>query len=180
MIVKYLKKILPDPNRFTHESGLKSVRGYLLNSLLWQINRKSIAKGVAIGLLIAFVPLPFQMLFAALLAICFSANLPIAVVLTWITNPLTFLPINSFIYKVGQWILHDTSYYHTLPVFDFSGKSWSDIIQQFFQWMHVAGKPFLVGLLVVAISASILGYTLVQLVWRLAIYWYLHLRKKRH
>lgn len=179
MMARNLRKLLPDAKRFKQDSGLSRIQGHLLNPLLWHINRKSITRGVAIGLLIAFVPLPAQMLLAAILAICFTANLPIAIALTWITNPLTFLPINYFIYKVGQLILHDVSTYHVVPDFEFSAKTWQDIIQQFLQWLHSAGKPFLVGLPVVAISASIIGYVLVHVMWRLAIYWYVRKRKQR-
>jgi uncharacterized protein (DUF2062 family) len=171
MIQRYLKRLLPDAQQLKQDSSLSIIRAYLLNPLLWRINRRSIAKGVAIGLFLAFVPLPIQMLLAALLAIIFSANLPIAVALTWVTNPFTFLPINYFIYKVGQRLLGNLSAYQAIPDFEFSKQSWQDIIQQFFQWLQSAGKPFLIGLPVVAISASVLGYVLTHLIWRALLYW---------
>jgi uncharacterized protein (DUF2062 family) len=176
MIKRYLKKLLPRAQQLKQNSNLSIIGCYLFNPLLWRINRHSIARGVAIGLFLAFVPLPIQMLLAALLAILFSANLPIAVALTWITNPFTFLPINYFIYKVGQRLLGNSSAYQAIPDFEFSKQSWQDIIQPFFQWVQSAGKPFLTGLPVVAISASILGYVLTHLIWRALIYW--HLKKK--
>lgn len=178
MITRYLKKWLPDAKRLKHNSGLSRIQGYLLNPLLWHINRKSIARGAVIGLLVAFLPLPGQMLLAAILAIGFTANLPIAIALTWVTNPFTFLPINYFIYKVGQFIIHDESNHHVIPDFEFLGQSWKHILQQLLQWLQSAGKPFLVGLPIVAMSVSVIGYVFVHVTWRLVIYWYIRKRKK--
>lgn len=178
MITRHLKKWLPKANGLTQDSSLSRLQDYLLNPLLWHVNRRSIARGVAIGLLVAFLPLPLQMLVAAILAIFFTANLPIAIALTWITNPFTFLPINYFIYKVGELIIRDGSTYQTIN-FQFFSQSWQNITQQLLQWIQHAGKPFLVGLPIVAISASIVGYMLIQVIWRLVVYWDLHKRKKR-
>jgi len=180
LIKKYLKKILPNTERIANDSSLSRVSHYLINPLLWHINRRSVPKGAAIGLFIAFLPLPLQMLLAALLSIVFKANLPIAVVLTWITNPLTFLPINYFIYKVGELFVLNGGY-HVVSNFDFEfeNKSWGAIISQLSQWVHSAGKPFLVGLPIVAVSASILGYFGVRLMWRLSIYWRIRNRKRK-
>jgi uncharacterized protein (DUF2062 family) len=177
-IIRRLKRWLPDVKRLGQEPGLSRIQGYVLNPLLWQFNRKSVARGAAIGLFIAFLPLPLQMWVAAILAIVFIANLPIAIALTWVTNPFTFLPINYFIYKVGQLIIHDGSSYHIVSDFKFSGQSWQNALQQFFHWLHTVGKSFLVGLPVVAIGGSIIGYTFVQVMWRLVIYWRLCRRKK--
>ncbi|MDF2690989.1 MAG: hypothetical protein K0S29_844 [Gammaproteobacteria bacterium] len=174
---KHFKKLLPDFERFAQDKGLSRIRNYLFNPLLWHVNRRSIAKGAAIGLLIAFVPLPMQMLLAAIFAIVFRANLPIAIALTWITNPVTFLPINYVIFKVGEFVLNDHSAYHVVQAFEFD-KSWRDIASQLLNWLHSVGKPYLFGLPIVAISASILSYGLIQIVWRLSIYFRLKKRKK--
>ena len=41
------------------------------------------------------------MILAAFLSITFAANLPLAVILTWITNPFTYIPIVYFAIKIG-------------------------------------------------------------------------------
>ncbi len=169
-IKKYLKKVLPNTERIANDSSFSRINHYLLNPVLWHINRRSIAKGAAIGLFMAFVPLPMQMLLAAILAILFRANLPISVALTWITNPFTFIPINYFIYKVGELFVSNGNN-HPVMDLEFKGKSWQDIVNQLVQQLHNVGKPFLVGLPIVAIGSSILGYFGVRLVWRLSIYW---------
>jgi uncharacterized protein (DUF2062 family) len=177
---KKLKKWLPNAERFAKDSSLSKIRHHLFNPLVWHINRHSIAKGTAIGLLIAFVPLPMQMLLAAFLSIMLRANLPIAVALTWVTNPFTFLPINFVIFKVGEFVLNDHSAYYVMQSFQFKDKSWHDIATQFISWLQSIGKPYLIGLPVVAVSLSIIGYFTVGTAWRIAIYQRLKYRKKRH
>ena len=49
----------------------------------------------------AFLPVPFQMVLAALGALWRRVNLPLAVALICITNPLTMAPAFYLCYKVG-------------------------------------------------------------------------------
>src|SRR5579862_8691996 len=72
------------------------------NTFLFKSNRESIARGVAIGLFVAILPiLPFQSLLAILLTILLRANLPIAFFISWISNPFTIAPIAYFNYYIG-------------------------------------------------------------------------------
>ncbi len=180
LIRKYLKRMLPDAKRLANDSSLSRISHYLLKPQLWHINRQSIARGTAIGVFMAFLPLPMQMLIAAMLAILFNANLPIAVALTWITNPITFLPINYFIYKVGRLFVQNGGGYHAIKDFEFTDRSLHDIAGQVVEWLHSVGKPFLVGLPVVAICSSIAGYCLVHFIWRLSFYCRIKNRKGDH
>lgn len=169
---KLLQRYLPKPDDVKRDSNLGRVRKYLFDPRLWYLNRHSVARGAAIGLFVAFIPLPVQMLTAAIFAILLRANLLIAVALTWITNPFTFVPINYFIFKVGQWVTNDTSTYHIIQEFEWHSKN-GNLIGGLLIWLKEVGKPFLVGLPIVAICASITGFVLVQFIWRLVILFYL-------
>ncbi|MFZ0708887.1 MAG: DUF2062 domain-containing protein [Terrimicrobiaceae bacterium] len=56
---------------------------------LWQPERARFASGCAIGVFFSMMPLPFQMLAAALVAFFVRANIPSAITCTWVSNPLT-------------------------------------------------------------------------------------------
>lgn len=61
----------------------------LLDSQLWQPGRETVARGLAIGTFFSMIPIPLQMLPAAIVAILCRANVPSAMVACWITNPVT-------------------------------------------------------------------------------------------
>lgn len=56
---------------------------------LWQLTRRSVANAFSVGLFCAMLPIPCQMVAAALGARLTRCNLALAVGLVWITNPLT-------------------------------------------------------------------------------------------
>ena len=98
---KRLKKLLPTPEQILQSRSLKLFAPHLADPRLWQFNRHSLNKAVYIGVLSAFFPLPGQMLLALIGALIFRANVPMALGLTWITNPLTTLPIFYVGYYIG-------------------------------------------------------------------------------
>lgn len=64
-----------------------------------------IARGLAIGLFIAFLPLiGFQMSIGILVAILLRQSVTPIIIMVWVTNPATFIPIYMFNYHVGKTI----------------------------------------------------------------------------
>ena len=78
---------------------------HLTDPELWKWNKKSIAKAFAIGLFCAFLPVPIHMLLAGILAVSFSANIMLSLLVVWVNNPITILPIIYFTYKLGASII---------------------------------------------------------------------------
>lgn len=123
---------------------------------LWHINRRSISGAFAVGLFMAWVPVPFQMLLAAGTAILFRVNLPLSVALVWITNPLTMPPMFYLAYLVGAWASNTEAL-----AFEF---------ELSYEWLgtmlgHI-WLPFLLGCLIFAIGSSVLGYLAARMGWR--------------
>ena len=143
---------------------LKSIIAYFDNYSLWYFNRKSISKAFAIGLFCAFLPIPFQMIPAAFLAILFSANLPLSVSLVWISNPITVAPIFYGCYKLGAFILN----FAVEEKFTIS-------FAHLWQTMQLTWQPFLLGCFIIATFSSLLGYYGIQAIYNLKIY-----RRKKH
>jgi len=101
-----LRKILPSHEKIKEQKILR-IFGELLNKReIWSLSRKKILGGVFIGIFVAFIPMPFQMVLVAFLAILFKVNFPITLPLVWITNPLTMPFIYYAEYEIGNFILN--------------------------------------------------------------------------
>jgi uncharacterized protein (DUF2062 family) len=74
---------------------------------LWSLEPSNVPNALAIGIFVAFIPTPMQMLIAASLAIYFKANIPISVSLVWITNPVTAGPIFYACYLFGKNLINN-------------------------------------------------------------------------
>jgi len=159
-IRKTLRRLLPPRTRFSEDRALRGVFGRVLGDYnLWLLNRRSVAWAFAIGLLMAWVPVPFQMLLAAGGAILMRCNLAIAVVTVWLTNPITMGPMFYGAYRLGIWIL-------TIPRQPFR-------IELSWEWLRsglsATWEPFLLGCAVLGVTTAIAGYFLVHLIWRLHV-----------
>ncbi len=65
-----------------------------------------IALGAAIATFVAFTPtMGFQTVIALAIAAALRANKAICILLVWITNPLTFVPIYWFCWRLGAVVL---------------------------------------------------------------------------
>lgn len=153
---KLIKRWMPDHHTIKTNKHLQIFGDLLHNPNLWHLNRNSVAKAFAVGLFCAFVPIPFQMVLAAGIAIIVHANLPLSIALVWISNPITMPPLFYFCYLVGTWILNT-------PPQDFAFQlSWNWVIES----LSTIGPAFLLGCAVLAIFFSIVGYFTIQLLWR--------------
>ena len=92
-----LKRISPGLNTLKNYKSFNWLAKYIKHQPnLWHFNRRTLAKGVAVGFFCAFIPVPFQMLLAILGALIFKTNLPLAILAVWITNPITMPAIFLF------------------------------------------------------------------------------------
>ena len=167
---KLLQRYTPNPDDLKNHKYLGWLGKHLHNPSLWNFNRKCISKAFAIGLFCAFIPMPFQMFLAAPVAVIFSANLPVAVALVWITNPITIPPIFYACYQLGVWIL-GTDINISLQVITEMFTSF----EIFLDVLSIIWQPFLLGCLIVSVVSSIMGYFTIQLIYRLKI----HKRQRR-
>nr|WP_194334961.1 DUF2062 domain-containing protein [Mariprofundus sp. KV] len=147
---------MPDHKTIREHKHLRCFGTLLHNPALWHMNRHSVAKAFAVGLFFAWVPVPFQMVLGAGGAILFHANLPLSIVLVWLTNPLTMPPMFYGAYKLGAWLLGEE-----LQHFD---------MELSFAWlqheMSLIWAPFLFGCLVLGVVSALLGYFGIQVAWR--------------
>jgi hypothetical protein len=155
----FFKRLLPEPHRIRDHRQLRHFGSLLHDPNIWHLNRRSAAGGIATGLFCAFIPLPVHMIVAAAVAILFRVNLPLAVVLTWITNPLTFAPIFYFAYQLGSRLLHE-------PVRNIAFAFSIHWLQEVF--VHI-WQPLLLGCIILAVLSSLTGYFATILLWRILL-----------
>jgi uncharacterized protein (DUF2062 family) len=166
---KFFKRSLPHVSLIKSHPRLQFFGKLLHDPSLWHLNRRSLAGGMAIGLFVAFVPFPGQMLLAAALAILFSVNLPLSVSLVWVTNPITIPPAFYFAYKLGTILLG-------MPTqaleFSFSQEWLFYTLANFWQ-------PLLLGCFVLGAVSALIGYWLVNFLWRLQVSRLWHVRREK-
>ena len=100
-----LKNWLPTPEKLRENRMISLFAPFLADPRLWHLNRNALTRAVYVGVLCAFFPLPGQMPLALIGALIFRANVPMSIALTWITNPLTTIPIFWVCYLVGAILL---------------------------------------------------------------------------
>ncbi len=156
---RLIRRWLPHERKFREHKHLRVLGNLLRDPNLWHLNRRSVSGAVGLGLFIAWTPIPVQMIVSATLAVLFRVNLPIAVVLVWITNPITVPPMFFFAYKVGNWMLGE-------PVrqteFEFS-------LEWLAERLSDIWPPLLLGSLSVGVVSGVVGFVLVRLLWRLHV-----------
>ena len=164
-----LRSFMPDHHSVRRHRALAFLGTLLHDPQIFHLTRHSAAGGMAAGLFCAFFPVPGHMIFAAIAAIGFRVNLPVAVAAVWITNPITIPPIFYLAYRLGSAFLGNPME----PVhFEFTLK-WINTT-----FVHI--WPALVtGSLILATTSALLGYAGVRLLWRLAVVMKVRERRRR-
>ena len=150
---------MPDHEKIRDHKHLRHLGAKLHEPSLWHLNRRGASGAFAVGLFFAWMPVPMQMFFAAISAVVFRVNLPLSVVLVWISNPLTMPPMFYFAYLFGVKILGS-------EVQEFSFEL---SIDWFLRSIGTIAPPLLTGCLVLGVISSFVGYVFIRVVWRLSV-----------
>lgn len=175
---KFIRNLLPSKKTLENHLGESRYAKKILQSNCFHINHRSVSRAVAIGLFFAFIPIPLQMLLAATTAIYLRANFIIAITMTWITNPITFLPFNYIIFTVGHYVTRNNEAFHPIPEVKFEIMHLSAIFTHYGVWIKEAGTSFIVGIPIVATVSAIVGYISIEIFWRFHLYIIKRKRKK--
>lgn len=152
-----LRRWLPDAATLRASRWLRWLGPLLERPWLWQVNRRGIALGFAIGLFFGLL-IPFgQAILAGAAAVWVRANLAAAVFATFVSNPLTTPLILVGAYHVGAALLEGPGE----PPGSAPDAGWAVRALDM-------GEPLLVGLVVVASTAAAFGYGAVILLWRIS------------
>ena len=155
-VTRYLRRHIPDAQALREHPRLQFLSRHFHDPWLWHFNRRATVRGLAIGAFFAFVPVPWQMFLAAIAAVWIRFNLPVAVAMVWITNPVTLPPIAYVNYQFGAWLL--------------GSPDWEWNFDPSLDWFLGHGAdlavPLLVGSMATAVVAGILTFFTAHLFWR--------------
>ena len=160
-VVGWLKGHAPTRENIERNRFLRPVAHRVLAPSLWRFNRRSVPRGVALGIVTGIL-FPFaHMPLAAVLALPFRANVPVAVSTTLLNNPVTFGPILFASYKIGRFALRLDAVVPGRPlasnVHNHAGM---------LHWIAAGGPPIVVGLIILAAALAAAGYVATS--WDLA------------
>ena len=139
--------------RIRKVSWLNRIVIKLFNRDMWRPCMRSVSVGLSIGLFCAMLPMPFQMLLAAVCCFIGRGNIPIALAACWISNPITQVPLMIFQERVGAKIRSITDT-HWLDFIDIDGT-----VPFFEQVLNLAN--FAVGVAATALFMGIIAYPIV-------------------
>jgi uncharacterized protein (DUF2062 family) len=149
-----------EQNRF-----IRPVAHRVLAPALWRFTRRSVPRGVALGMFTGILIPMGQIPASAVLALPLRANIPAAALTTFLTNPVTTPILWAGAYWVGRKILRLDAAVPGSPIAHnvAANMGW-------LQWLYAeAGPALIVGLLVLTVIGAILGYALSALGWRVWI-----------
>lgn len=151
---KLLKRYLPKQKHVHEHKYLKMFGHRLVDPNLWHLNRHSVSGGTALGIFCAYLPIPMEMLPAALGAILFRVNLPISILWVWISNPLTWVPLYGPAYLLGAFLL---------------GESAGPLDSLTVKWAIQHLEALWLGCLIFGAVLGTVGYFVVRGLWRLHV-----------
>nr|WP_269141535.1 DUF2062 domain-containing protein [Sphingomonas sp. IC-56] len=166
----WVNRNLPTRESFESNRWLKPLGHRILHPALWRMTRRSIPRGVALGMFTGILIPMGQIPASAVLALPLRANVPAAALTTFFTNPITTPFLFLLYYQVGAWSLG-------------LGGPTAAVAQTAAQdggWLHWlaadVGLPTALGMVICAVLGAVLGYLVSALGWR---WWIVHKWNKR-
>ena len=162
MIRKILKQKQNNGKIKTFIKKYKIPREYL------SINRKSISRGVLIGLFWGFIPMPMQMLAVLSVTPFIKFNVPIAISMVWLSNPITMPFMYYMEYQTGNFLLGDEGLKNIELTLTWFSNNWNKIL-----------TPLYIGTVPYSLGVSTLIYFLINKLWIDSVKKEKQTRKKR-
>lgn len=159
-----LRGRMPTREQMARNRWLAPIAHRFLSPELWRFTRRSVPRGVALGLFSAFIIPLGQIFLAAFLALPSRANVPLAASVTFVTNPFT-LPVWLVVAnKVGNFTLQLDAATAGYATGQMESGAWTWLAEFF----EVAGATAF-GFIVLAIISAAVGYLLASGIWRVIV-----------
>ncbi len=159
-----MAKNSPTREQLAEHRWMRPFAHRVLRSDLWRFTRRSVPRGVAVGLVVGiFLMIPgVQIIGAAFMAVPFRANIPIAAAMTFLSNPAT----TPFILASSIMLGNRMGFHADLASFSQLYRSGAGL-GKWCAWLFSDAAPALVtGLFVISAISAAVGYLLSIVVWR--------------
>ena len=103
MLTNMIRKKLKNTHK--HKSIQAFLEKYKVPTEFISSTRKMVSRGVSLGIFIAMIPMPLQMLAVLVFMPFFRFNVPVALIMCWLTNPFTMPFIYYMEYITGSFFL---------------------------------------------------------------------------
>ena len=162
-LIDWARRSVPTREAMEGNRWIRPFAHRVLRSDLWRFNRRSVPRGIALGLFVGIM-IPFaHSAVAALTAMFVRANVPVAILSTWTSNPATWMLIFPAAYKIGQTVLRLDEMSGIQPLSEAMQQTQTDYLLKL---MTGVGLETAFGLFVIASVLSGLGYLLTSMGWR--------------
>ncbi len=154
-----LRQLLPTRAVLAAHPWLQPVAARLLDPQLWRLQHEAVARGVAVGTFWAFAIPVAQIVVATVHCTWWRANIPAAVAMTMMTNPLTIGFWLWLAYQLGAFVLGEPMLGEPMLAAASPGA-------KALAWLAEFGWPTMLGMGLFALGGAAIGYFSVKLVWR--------------
>lgn len=159
-----IRKNTPTREEMAQNKYLAPIAHRFLSPELWRFTRRSVPRGVALGLFAAFIIPIGQIFLSAFLALPARANVPLAALVTFVTNPFT-LPFWMVVAnRIGEFFLRFEAAQASVAAAAAEGGAWD-----YLTMAYEIGAATLLGCLILAVVSPVVGYVVSGWVWRAVV-----------
>lgn len=164
-----IRRYMPTREQMAENKYLRPIAHRFLTPELWRFTRRSVPRGVALGIFAGFIIPVGQIFLAAFMALPARANVPLSALVTFITNPITFPFWAVVANKLGAFILKvDLAATGGAAQEEIASGRWVWLIE-LFEGVGVTVLVTVFGFIVLAVVGAAVGYLLSGVVWRFVV-----------
>ena len=174
LLRRFMRRHAPSRDQVLQSRWLRPFGKRIRRSDLWRFTRRSVPRGVAIGLFVGiFLMIPgLQIVGAALVSAPLRGNIPIAAAMTFLSNPATTPLFLVAAINLGNRM----GFQADLATLDNLRSSHADI-GRWLSWLVSDAAPaMMTGLALIGAAVAFVGYWVSLVAWR---WWVAHKWKQR-
>lgn len=164
MVTRWFARHIPTRELLEQNRFIRPFAHLILRSDLWRFNRRSVPRGVALGLFVGvMIPLA-HFIVATFLAVFLRANIPAALAATFIGFPLIYVALAAVAFHIGRWMLHLDA---AVPIQPISETMQATQADHLLERLTGATLETALGLFIIASILAGVGYLITSFGWRL-------------